>query len=69
MAHKSGSPRRRGTNKTHSYLTVLAGTRHTPGFIFRPGKDDHCVKNLNVGNMRAVVEEALSVHVTFGQTK
>ena len=58
-----------GANKPDTHLTVLGGTGHAPGFIFRPGKDDDRVKNLNVGNMGTVVEKALCVQETFGQTK
>jgi len=57
------------TNKPQTHLTVLGGTGHAPGFIFRPGKDDDSVENLNVGNMGTVVEEALCVQAAFGQTK
>jgi hypothetical protein len=42
-----------------THLTVLSGTGCAPSFVFRPGKNDDCVKDLDVWNMRAIVEEAL----------
>jgi hypothetical protein len=42
-----------------THLAVFGGTGHASGFVFRPGKDDHRVKNFDVGNVGTVVEEAL----------
>ena len=50
-----------GQARRDAYLTVLCGTGHAPGLIFRPGQDDDSVENLDVRNMRTVVEEALWV--------
>jgi len=42
-----------------SHLTVLGGACHAAGFIFRPGKNDDGMKNLDVRNMRTVMKETL----------
>ena len=57
---------RDGVQQPQTHLTVLGGAGHAPGFIFSPGKDDDGVKNLDVGNMGTVLEEALCMH---GQRK
>lgn len=50
-----------------TYLAVFGGASHATCFIFAPSKDDDSVQDLNVRNMRAVVEEALKKQAQSSQ--